>query len=473
MKNINLKVSRLWMILLSTAVLCFYSCASRFEEEIGKEAQLMNDVTLNVSSSSLSMFPSMKFQVTYTAVPENVTFPGVSWVSSKSDIADVSQDGLITAKTLGKAFINISQKTTGFNVLKSLEVNVLPPATSITAKNFQLIEGSTANLADTKYVTLSPVNGYNSYDVVSSNTSVIIFENGLVKAVAPGTATITVKTKDGSNLQSTATVTVIPSIPPTNLTIVANQEFGNNEFGAKLDFTVTPTNATLELIKWSSSDPTIATIDEKGTINTLSFGSVIITATLPSGTQIKQSISVEKGKINDYNLGLNIYTLTLNATSNLSNGIETVTYASGQKRSDFVRPITAAVPLFLNADKYPIIAIRSNASTVSKLWHAFDSKVSGNTSGGSATLGAINFLDSKSSAATSLLSAKNGTRVFYVDIRNIKWGTYSLVGQGAQQMQLFQFKTGTDSAPQDLSYNVYWIKTFKSVTEMNAFIANE
>jgi hypothetical protein len=47
------------------------------------------------------------------------------------------------------------------------------------------------------------------------------------------------------------------------------------------------------------------------------------------------------------------------------------------------------------------------------------------------------------------------------------------VGQGAQQMQLFQFKTGTDSAPQDLSYNVYWIKTFKSVTEMNAFIANE
>jgi uncharacterized protein YjdB len=470
MKYINLKMSRLWMFLLSTAVLSIYSCAGSgsYQEDIGEEAQLMNDVILNVTSTPLLMTPNMQFQLTYEAKPDNVTYPGVSWASSDTDFAEVTQDGLITAKKLGTVFINISQLITGFNVLKSVEVKVVPPATSITAKDFQLIDGTTANLSDPKYVTVTPANGYNLYDVVSSNTSVVVFENGLVKAVGQGTATITVKTKDGSNLQSTATVTVNPSTPPTAVTITAGQEFGNNEFAAKLDYIVTPSNATLELIKWSSSDPTIATINEKSQITTLSFGNVVITATLPNGTQIKQSISVEKGKINDYNLGLNLYTLSLNATSNLSNEVRTVTYASGQKRSDFVR----GGATFLNADKYPILAIRSNATTLSKFWHTFDSKVSGNNSGGSATISSINYLDTKSATA-NLLGAKNSTRVFYIDIRNIKWGTYSLVGQGAQQMSLFQFKTGTDSTPQDLSYDVFWVKTFKSVDDLNTYIANE
>ena len=119
MKFINLQMSRLWIILLSSAVLCLYSCASSFEEDTAEEAQLLNDVTLNVASS-LPLAPNMQFQVTYTAVPDNVTYPGVSWASSNTAVADVTQEGLITAKQLGKAFINISQSTTGFNVLKSI-----------------------------------------------------------------------------------------------------------------------------------------------------------------------------------------------------------------------------------------------------------------------------------------------------------------------------------------------------------------
>lgn len=463
MKYINLQMSRLWLILLSTAVLCLYSCTGSYQEEIGEEAQLMNDVILNVTSPLL-LTPNMQFQLTYKSVPENVTYPGVSWVSSNNSVAEVTQNGLVTGKQLGTSFINVSQSTTGFNVLESLEVKVVPPATSITAKNFKLIDGTTANLSDPKYVTVTPVNAYNLYDVVSSNTSVVVFENGLVKAVGPGTATIIVKTKDGSNLQSTATVTVVPSIPPTALTITAGQEFGNNEFSAPLAFTVTPSNATLELIQWSSSDPTIANIDEKGQITTLNFGVVQITAKLPDGTIVKQSISIEKGKINDYTLGLNLYTLTLNATSNLSNGVRRVTYASGQKRSDFVRGGTST---YLNADKYPILAIKSNATTLSKLWHTFDCKIQGNTSGASGS--------GLNSGTTNVLTAKNGAQVFYVDISVLKWGTYSLVGQGAQQMSLFQFKTGTNTvAPSlDLYYDVYWVKTFKSMADLNDYIANE
>ena len=93
------------------------------------EGQLMNDIEMNIESS-IALAVGMDIQVICKSVPENVTYPELSWKSSDENIVSVSQEGKITAKAVGKAKVNISQKA-AFETLKTIDVEVKPVATAI------------------------------------------------------------------------------------------------------------------------------------------------------------------------------------------------------------------------------------------------------------------------------------------------------------------------------------------------------
>jgi len=79
---------------------------------------------LNVGSS-LPLAVGMDFVLDYKPVPENVTNPEITLTSSDENVVSVSQDGRVTAKMIGKAYINLSQST-AFETLKTIEVQVMP-----------------------------------------------------------------------------------------------------------------------------------------------------------------------------------------------------------------------------------------------------------------------------------------------------------------------------------------------------------
>ena len=66
------------------------------------EAQLMNDIEVNVGSS-LPLAVGMDFVLDYKPVPENVTNPEITLTSSDENVVSVSQDGRVTAKMIGKS----------------------------------------------------------------------------------------------------------------------------------------------------------------------------------------------------------------------------------------------------------------------------------------------------------------------------------------------------------------------------------
>ncbi|WKX76127.1 Ig-like domain-containing protein [Zobellia laminariae] len=131
--------------------------------------------------------------------------------------------------------------------------------------------------------------------VVSSDPDVVfIDENNVCIAVGLGTAVVTVTSVSNPEASDTVTVVVIEAdrIPVTGIT-VSQENPGATGTERQLLAAVLPEDATDPSVTWSSSDDTIASIDENGLLTGLSAGTATITATSVSDPDIKGVVQIE------------------------------------------------------------------------------------------------------------------------------------------------------------------------------------
>ena len=121
----------------------------------------------------------------------------------------------------------------------------------------------------------------------SSNTSVAtVNQNGLVTAVAGGTCTITCTAKDGSGKTATCEVSVTQlvtgiTLSPASLTLDLVEHFSHT-----LTATVSPSNASDKGVTWSSSNTSVATVNQSGLVTAVSGGTCTITCTAKDGSGV-------------------------------------------------------------------------------------------------------------------------------------------------------------------------------------------
>lgn len=173
-----------------------------------------------------------------------------------------------------------------------------------------------------------------------------------------------------------------------------------------------------------------------------------------------QDAFAQDGLINDdFSTGntFNWTAVTANATSQLVNGQLVVTAApqsGGKYRGDFQR----AGGVTLHAGNYPILAIKINKPPRCN-WF-FDTN-----------LGSYNNSNNNS---TKIVTDKGN--VYYWDLSTGKLGTTVLSLTQPTTLSLFQFKiadivfSSTELAANDYSYEIDWVKSFKSVDELRAYI---
>lgn len=125
----------------------------------------------------------------------------------------------------------------------------------------------------------------------SSDESIAsIDESGKVKAIQPGEAILTAITASG-NYADVCTLTVTRSEPqpdpaPSPVTdVTLNLTSATLERGESLRLiaTVSPADADDTSVRWSTSDPAIASVDQTGLVLALSVGNATITATANDG----------------------------------------------------------------------------------------------------------------------------------------------------------------------------------------------
>ena len=196
----------------------------------------------------------------------------------------------------------------------------------------------------------------------SDETVATVDENGLVTPLKAGTATITVTaqavvTTNGMALFTTratakCTVTVTDiTIPATNIELDAFSKTMTVGDKAKLTATVKPADSTDKVV-WTSSKPTVATVDENGNITALATGTTEITATAGSVSAVCK-VTVEGVKVSEIKLDKTSVSLKAGETAQLTAVVtpdnaadKTVTWTSSDEKIATVADgkITAVAP---------------------------------------------------------------------------------------------------------------------------------
>lgn len=170
------------------------------------------EIVLDKSEVELKVNESIQLGV--AVLPDNTTNKIVAWSSSDESVATV-EDGVVTAKSIGEAIVTVGT-TDGTNLTATCVVTVVPTlATSITLDitKREATEGDEFMLT----ATILPVNATNTSVVwSSSDESVATVEDGLVKVLKAGEATITAYTTDGSNLSATCVISAFSGITTFN-----------------------------------------------------------------------------------------------------------------------------------------------------------------------------------------------------------------------------------------------------------------
>ena len=105
---------------------------------------------------------------------------------------------------------------------------------------------------------------------------------GQVKGKKFGTAYITAKAKDGSGASATCKVQVIRKVSKITLNKYTAKLLEGNTL--KLKAKITPKNASIKGVAWSSSDNSVATVDSSGRIHGIAPGLVKIRAKAKDGS---------------------------------------------------------------------------------------------------------------------------------------------------------------------------------------------
>ena len=162
---------------------------------------------VELDRSTLALDIGEEETLTYTVLPSDAAGGKATWLSSAPTIASVN-NGKVTALSEGKASIRVMVSGKSADCIVTVtdpsKVPVLATDISLSKNTMQLEVGG----SETLFATIEPANATDKTVIWSSSnpTVAMVGSNGVVSALANGTAVITAKTQN--NYQATCVVTV-------------------------------------------------------------------------------------------------------------------------------------------------------------------------------------------------------------------------------------------------------------------------
>lgn len=212
------------------------------------------------------------------------------WTSSNEDVAIVDSNGNVTALAVGDTEITA---TIG-EFTATAKVTVAAPLKNIIVTSDTVLTLYKNETSQITY-TLDPEDTTDSTNIIfrTFDASVAsVNQDGLIKANGEGTTTITL---NGANQVSAAVTVNVIEIPISQVILSQTEATVEKGDTLTLSATVEPENNTDDDqgIKWSSSDDTIASVDDSGVVTaTQKGGTVTITAASAARPEVKSTCTV-------------------------------------------------------------------------------------------------------------------------------------------------------------------------------------
>ena len=222
------------------------------------------------------------------------------WYTSDPSIAVVSSDGQVTAVKSGAANITCrlpDGSENNFYIIvcqKPSELTLHVPMEEITVG--QSVATETA---------LFPKKSRDKVTWKSENPNIVtVDEKGKLTGVSQGSCEITAETASG--LKSSVSVRCVISAEKLSLNQEKREVYQGKEF--TLDAVLSPSQSR-QSVMWRSSDPTVVSVNSKGKVKGVSFGSAVVYASTADGVTAQCKVTVlTKAEL----LGIDVKKLLLN-----------------------------------------------------------------------------------------------------------------------------------------------------------------
>ena len=228
---------------------------------------------IEITSGNVTLTMGNCTTLTAKVSPENTTYPDISWSSSDANIATITDEGKVTAVSIGTAIITAKCD----NVSATCTVTVIPVPSEgivISPSEVEMLLGDTFALSAIVYpetTTDKSVTWGSDNPAVASVSS-----SGVVTALNLGSATITAS--NGTS-KAICKITVNPVVA-TGISLNIMDETLFVASSTQLVATISPYNVTDKTITWTSSKPEIATVSDQGEVVGVAVGTTTVTATI-------------------------------------------------------------------------------------------------------------------------------------------------------------------------------------------------
>lgn len=262
-----------------------------------------SEITIVISKESISLNAGETLELFGDILNPDVVGATISWYSEDSTIADVTDEGQVLANSEGTTNVVASYKDILGNIHQSkclvtvTSNNITPESISLGAEEMAVKLGDTILLQ----VSVSPVEAKLSDLVFKSEDESIVTvdENGFVKAVGLGTTSVVAKSIDetvSSSIIINVTETGTTEINPTKIMLIGLSNGVSVGTESKIIYNILPSNATNTNVTWTSSDPSVAVV-ENDIVTGLKAGKCTIIGTTENGLSDKLDIIVESSDV--------------------------------------------------------------------------------------------------------------------------------------------------------------------------------
>ena len=270
-----------------------------------KQAGKKPSATVKLDKEDVMLAPGQSVQLVATVEPAEAANKPVAWTSTNDRVATV-KDGLVSALEEGETMI-IAKVDDSEAQCKVTVVNGVIEVAEIKLdkEELTLSPGQTGQLT----ATVEPGDATDKTVTWTSSDETVatVDQEGKVTAVAEGEAVITAKA--GEKEATCKVIVMADVVAVTSIALDAQLltlEPGQSEV---ITATVKPDNATDKTVTWTSSDNSIATV-ENGKVTAVKEGEAIITAKAGDKTA-ECKVVVTKGEVAVTEITLNKAELTL------------------------------------------------------------------------------------------------------------------------------------------------------------------
>ncbi|RTE10289.1 Ig-like domain-containing protein [Paenibacillus whitsoniae] len=242
---------------------------------IGQTATLTAALPTAATNKVVKITSSNPSVAGFLGEPVQTAHPGTLYQQT-----DITTDVTVVAKSTGTATITVSANDGSASQSFLLTVSKVPVSSvTLDTTSVNLEVGRTQQLT----ATISPSDAsYQGMSWTSSNSSVAtVSSTGLVTAIAPGSAAITVTTDDlGKTAQATVTVTDVRTASITLNKGSLRLKAGDSE---TLTATVLPDDAKDKTLIWTTGSNAVVTVNSSGTVTAVANGTTTLTVAAQDG----------------------------------------------------------------------------------------------------------------------------------------------------------------------------------------------